>query len=951
MGTDKRNIVFWLSCLVFVLFAFGCQHLTPQVSQSPKSPPECNVIVITLDTLRADHLGCYGNTKIKTPYIDAIAQEGVRFARAYTPVPVTLPSHTSIFTGLYPVYHQVRNNGTFEAGSQLETLAEVLKKNGFATSAFIGSFVLDSRYGLGQGFDYYDDYLEKDSNQSIMVYNERPAAEVVQAANQWLEKNSGSRFFMWLHCFDPHAPYDPPLPFCKIYQKNLYDGEIAYTDYALGRLFSTLKEKNILDQTLIVITADHGEGLGEHEEKTHAIFIYDTTLHIPLIMRYPKVIPPGLVVQDTTSTIDIMPTVMDILNIRTMPRVHGSSLLGLIQGKKEALHKEFLVETFYPLYNHNWSPLEGLMTEDWKYIRAPQSELYDLKNDPGEKVNLFERKREVAKKLDARMVELQKKNSPPKDGFSAQFQMDKDTKERLKSLGYVWTVPVNEKKDHYRLPDPKDMIATLDYLNMGTFYYTQGNYDRAVEQFQLMLKANPKDVFTHFVLGYIYDKQNLPDQAIHELQEAIRLDPTYINAYNNLGTVYNRLGKQQEALAVFKIARDLNPDYLEVHDNLGVVYFALKEYDKALESFQRAAEINPRGYEPYNNMGSVYLAVGKYTEAEKMIQKALEINPTCPDALNNLGSIYITQKNYEQAIQKFQELIKLDPNHVDAWVNLGTAFLGAGKYEESRQALEKVIHIKPDIPKAYNCLGTLSMKMGKFDQAIEQFQKSLNLDPNSSETRYNLGIAYYNIGQIGQAIEEYKRSIALEPSSPSTHVNLGIAYFHMGMLDKSQAEYQAALRLEPNHLEARINLGVTYYNKGEYDRAIEEYRKASLMSPGSIQPYVNLGLAYLAKGLTDEAITEYQKALNIDPNSLEVHVNLASAYFNQGQYQRALAEYQSITQLDPKNPAGYYGLGYSYFYQGLFDQAISALRNALRLKPDYLEARLLLDKALSIRQN
>jgi len=958
MRTKRWGIVFWLGCIILILFTSGCQHLTSGISASSNrakiaapAASECNVIVITIDTLRADHLGCYGNTKIKTPYLDGIAKEGVRFARAYTPVPVTLPSHTSIFTGLYPVYHKVRNNGTFEAGSQLETLAEVLKKNGYQTAAFIGSFVLDSRYGLDQGFDYYDDYLEKDANQSIMVYNERPASEVVQAANQWLEKNAQSRFFLWLHCFDPHAPYEPPLPFCKIYQKNLYDGEIAYTDYALGRLFLTLREKNLLDKTLLVITADHGEGLGEHEEKTHAIFLYDTTLHVPLIMRYPKAIPAGLVIQDTASTIDIMPTIMDILNIKNRPQVHGKSLLRLVRGERGPQHEEFLCETFYPLYNHNWSPLEGLRTEEWKFVKAPRPELYDLKNDPGEKVNLFDQKRELAKRLEARMRELQQKNSPPKDGFSAQLNMDKDTKDRLRSLGYVWTVSVTEKKDPYSLPDPKDMIATLDYLNMGTYYYTQGNYDRAVEQFQLMLKANPKDVFTHFVLGYIYDKQNRADLAIQELQEAIRLDPTYINAYNNLGTIYNRLGRQKEALEVFKIARELNPDYLEVHDNLGVVYFALGEYDQALESFQKAAQINPRGYEPYNNMGSVYLAMGKYEEAEKMILKALEINPRAADGLNNLGSIYITRLDYPRAIEKLKELVELDPNHVDGWVNLGTAFLGAGKYEECQKALEKAIQLKPNLPKAYNCLGTLFMKQGNIAQAIEQFKKSITLDANSAETHYNLGIAYYTSGQLSQAIEEYQRSIALDSKSPATHVNLGIAYFHLGLLDKSQAEYQAALALEPNHLEARINLGVTYYNQGEYDLAIGEYRKASLLSPNSIQPYVNMGLAYLAKGLYAEAIAEYQKALKIDPNSLEVHLNLASAYFNHGQYQQALAEYQSITRLDPKNPAGYYGLGYSYFYQGLFDQAISALRNALRLKPDYLEARLLLDKALSIKQN
>ena len=370
----KRNNLLWLRpvfFLLFCLFCLGCRHLT-KANQSPQ--PECNVVLITLDTLRADHLGCYGNKNVKTPHIDEMAGQGVLFSHAYTPVPVTLPSHTSILTGLYPVYHGVRNNGTFKADENLETLTEVLKQNGFKSAAFIGAFVLDSRYGLDQGFDHYDDYLEKDPNHTFMVYNERTAGEVIKSANGWLEKNAQDRFFMWIHCFDPHAPYSPPAPFSAMYRHNLYNGEIAYTDYALGRFFAALKEKNILDETLLVITADHGEGLGEHAEKTHAIFIYDSTLHVPLIMRYPKAISAGITIEENVSLIDIMPTVLDILDIQKTPPSHGESLLGLIKGKKEFSRCEMLCETFYTIYNHNWSPLEGLRTDKWKFIKAPRSE-------------------------------------------------------------------------------------------------------------------------------------------------------------------------------------------------------------------------------------------------------------------------------------------------------------------------------------------------------------------------------------------------------------------------------------------------------------------------------------------------------------------------------------------------------------------------------------------------
>ncbi|MGA1876285.1 MAG: tetratricopeptide repeat protein [bacterium] len=932
-----------------ILSLVGCHHLN-KIGPAPHLP-QGNIILITIDTLRADHLGCYGNSTMKSPHLDAIAREGVIFPHAYTPVPVTLPSHTSIFTGLYPFYHGVRNNGTFKADDKLETLTEVLRQHGFDTAAFIGSFVLDSRYGLNQGFDSYDDHMKKDPNQAFMVYNERTAGEVVQSAITWLREHGRQRFFLWLHCFDPHAPYEPPEPFSTMYRKNLYDGEIAYVDHALGDLFSSLKEQNMFDETLLVITSDHGEGLGEHAEKTHAIFVYDSTLHVPLIMRYPQEISGGSVVEMNVSTIDIMPTILDIFNIRHTLQFHGKSLLGLIHGSREFSRQELVCETFYTLYNHNWSPLEGLRTAKWKYIKAPRSELYDLEHDPKEMVNLFHQEKETARQLEGRMRELQRAAGSPWSDASAQLKMDKDTQDRLKSLGYVWMAPVPSTRRSDFLPDPKDMISTLDYLNMGTYYYTRGDYRKAVEQFKLMLQINPDDVFTHFVLGYLYDKQDLADLAIQELQEAIRLDPTYVNAYNNLGTLYNRLGKIHEALEVLKIALQLNPDYIEIHDNLGVIYFTLKEYDKAIEEFKKAAELDPQRYEAYSNLGSVSMAIGKDLEAEQVILKALEINPSFLEALNNLGSLYIKKGDYAQAVQKFQELTTYDAEYLQGWINLAMVYVRLDEYDRARQALEKAMHLNPDSPDIYSCLGTISMKEKRFEAAIEQFQKSKYLDPNASETYYNLGIAHYSLSQVDQAINEYKHCLALNPANVSAHVNLGIAYFHQGLYDQSQNHYQRALLLDPNYLEAHINLGVIYYNRGAYDRALAEYRSAKEIDPESVQPYVNMGLTYLAKGLIQEAITEYQGALERSPSNLEAHINLASVFFSQGEYDLALREYLEIVRINPQSPIGYYGLGYSYFYEGLFDQAITALQNALRLKPDYLEARLLLDKVLSVRRN
>ena len=293
-GINKKNrrlksfFTAFLSILI-IFSTIGCRQM---VKPEKVQTPPCNIVFISIDTLRADHLGCYGNKEIQTPNIDQLAEEGVLFSQCFTPVPVTLPAHVSMMTGQYPLSHGVRNNGTFLAPPELTTLAEVVKIRGYQTSAFIGAFVLDSRFGLDQGFDVYNDYLKKDSSQPLLLYNERKAGESVSDAQKWLKTHHEKPFFLFLHCFDPHAPYDPPEPFATDYKDNLYDGEISYVDQAIGALFTTLKELNQWDQTLIVLTSDHGEGLGDHGEKTHAIFIYDSTLHVPLIFPISQTLTP-----------------------------------------------------------------------------------------------------------------------------------------------------------------------------------------------------------------------------------------------------------------------------------------------------------------------------------------------------------------------------------------------------------------------------------------------------------------------------------------------------------------------------------------------------------------------------------------------------------------------------------------------------------------------------------
>jgi len=914
--------------------------------------PKLNVVLITIDTLRADHLGCYGYSGTKTPNIDQLAKDGALFSRCYTPVPVTLPSHLSIMTGLYPLSHGVHNNGTFVAGPELLTLAEILKGRGYQTAAFVGSFVLDRRFGLDQGFDVYDDYMSKDKTQPLLLYNERKAEDVVTEADKWLKENGKNKpFFLWMHCFDPHAPYEPPEPFATAYKKIPYDGEISYTDQMLGKFIATMKEMNIWDQTLVIFTADHGEGLGDHGEKTHAIFIYDSTLHVPLIMRYPKLLPQDRKISQEVCTIDIFPTVLDLMSAKTNKGCQGKSLMGLFEGKDEPVRSELFCETYYPFYNHGWSPIEGLRTKEWVYMKSPKSELYDMVNDRKQLKNLYESHRDVAEKLD-RQMEALKKGVVQSQTQAKKVTMDQETSQRLRSLGYVATThETPEIKSLALYPDPKDMINTLDYLNMGTYYFGKGDIKKALEQFQAVLKLNPKDVFTHFVLGYIYDQTGKTDIAIQQYEETLRLDPRYVSAYNDLGTVYNRLGQYDKALEQFRKALELNPDYEESVENIGVVYFSMRDYDQAMKYFEQSLKMNPKNQKAYNNIGSVYLVRGEYQKAREYIEKSHQLDPQYIDAYNNLGSVQISLGEFDQAIETFQGLLKLNPQHLEGRVNLASAYIGKQMYDEAFKELGKAKEINPNMPKIYNCLGTLYVRNEKFSEAIPQFEKALSLDPESVETHYNLGIAYFRLGQLDSAVKEYQEALRRNPNNASCHVNLGIAYFSQRKIDESIAEYQQALQLEPQNVEATINVGVAYYNQGKYDQALDADLKAEKLSPKSVQVHVNLGMTYFAQGLLDQAEQEYKKALEIDPKCLEAFINIAILYANLSNYDQAVSFYQEAAKFYPQNPLVQYGLGYCYFFLGQMDKAIESLQKVLQIQPGYPEAQMLLDKATAAKGN
>ena len=407
-----------VSCLSFrsyfragalaVLFFFAVATAVPILA--PEGSP-ANVVVITIDTLRADHLGCYGDHAIETPNLDALAVSAARFTRAFTPVPITLPAHTALFTGSFPMATGVHDFSGNKVPASVVTLAKVLHDHGYSTAAFLGAAVLDSRFGLNQGFDTYFDHFDLarlDETSLDMV--KRTGDQVVDNAIEWLKANPRRPFFLWVHLYDAHYPYTPPEPYATRYRDRPYDGEIAFDDAQVGRLIALLKDLGVYDSAVLAVVGDHGEGLGEHGEKTHGFFVYNSTLHIPLIVKVPGA--SARRIEKEASLVDVMPTVLQAVQLPIPPSVQGRSLLSDIMGKPSPNASNLYAETYLPLIHFHWSQLRALQSDGLKYIEAPRPELYDTRVDPHETKNLLPGKQALSHEMRDRLLTLERRYTP-----------------------------------------------------------------------------------------------------------------------------------------------------------------------------------------------------------------------------------------------------------------------------------------------------------------------------------------------------------------------------------------------------------------------------------------------------------------------------------------------------------------------------------------------------------
>jgi arylsulfatase A-like enzyme/Tfp pilus assembly protein PilF len=649
-----------------------------------------NVLLVTIDTLRADALGSYGGPAA-TPNLDRLAAEGLRFTAAHAHSVVTLPSHTTILTGVYPFVHGVRDNAGYRLAPGATTMATLLKQAGYATGAFVGAFPLDSRWGLTQGFDAYDDGYGGSNRLGDFLMPERRADRVVDAATRWIRGQQG-KWFAWIHVYDPHGPYQPPTPFAEQYAANPYAGEVAYTDRELGPLFDLARSAP--RDTLIVVTSDHGEAFGSHGELTHGLFAYEATLHVPLILdltRHPHAL--GASSTDMSARhIDLLPTVLDTLGLPVADTLPGRSLVRALEAR-DATQPATYFESMSPFLNRGWAPLTGVIVGSEKFIELPIPELYDLASDPGEAHNLLPARDERRGALEARLREVA---APGTTAPGARVQENAEARRQLQTLGYV-SGTAKPKAQYTADDDPKRLVDLDRMMQDGVALFQRGQLRDALQLYREVVVRRPGMSAGRLHAAYIEWELGDPRAAIDTLREGLQKGADAPDMRVQLGIYLAEGGSPEEAVRLLSpLQQDPFPD-LDGLNGLGIALAHLGRQGDAVAVFDRILQLDSNNANAYQNKGTIYLEQGNLGAAREALTRALQRDPDFARALNGMGVVEVRSGNRRAAIAPWKRAVEVDPRQYDTLFNLGVTLLELGDRAAARPYFEQFVRTAPPV--------------------------------------------------------------------------------------------------------------------------------------------------------------------------------------------------------------------------------------------------------------
>jgi arylsulfatase A-like enzyme/Tfp pilus assembly protein PilF len=644
-----------------------------------------NVLLITIDTLRADALGAYGNTTVATPVLDRLAAGGVRFSNAHAQNVITLSSHANILSGRYPFRHGVRENAGFRFPRSMDTLATLLKARGYHTGAFVSAFPLDMRFGLDRGFDVYDDRYGKSSEHTAFRVPERSGRETVANALQWMRQTAAPSF-TWVHVYEPHFPYTPPEPFASRYAQAPYYGEVSAVDAALAPLLNPILDAGPEGRTLTIVTGDHGESLGEHGETTHGLFAYEGTLRVPLIVYAPRVLRPR-VVDTPVRHVDILPTVLDALGVAVPEGVDGRSLMTMDDKEQDSGTNYF--ESLSASLNRGWAPLRGVSHGSLKYIELPIPELYDLASDPGETRNLA-----ASRKADVRTLQNILERFRSDDQGATRGRESAETRERLRSLGYV-TSAAPAKTRYTEADDPKRLLAIDRAIDEVVSLYQRGDLAGAIALGRDVVRQRPDMPLSLVHLAFLYNEAGDHAEASAAIRRALELNPTAQDVAALAGAYLTEAGLAEEAVTrLAPYVSEPEPD-VDVLIAYGVALASTGRGQEALGVFERAQRADPSNAMPLINRGTVFLMRGDHTRAAQAFNDALRIDARAARAYNGLGVIAAERRAYDEAISNWTRAVDLDPHDYQTLYNLGSLLIRTGRPAEARTYWERYVREAP----------------------------------------------------------------------------------------------------------------------------------------------------------------------------------------------------------------------------------------------------------------
>ena len=732
MSKVKKRISLWIVALLVLVFAGGLfywlrsPHLPGAALRFPSKP---NILLITIDTTRADHLPAYGYKAVETPNLDALVKKGILFRECASTSPLTLPSHCSMMTGTYPTYHGVRINGNTALSPENLTLAEAYAENGYKTGAFIGAFVLDGRWGLNQGFQHYDDQFDlKKFKKLDLGLVQRPANEVMDAALTWLETEKEKPFFTWIHLYDPHSPYAPPEPYRSQYgskgMTGLYDGEIAFMDEQIGRSLTWLDKNDLRERTIIAVIGDHGEGLGEHGELTHGYFIYDYAVRVPFILSMPG--RKGLEIFSQVRSIDLYPTLLEASGISIPKQVQGTSLWNLIN-KKQSQNLYAYSESMAPSIQYGWSPLLSLRSAKYKYIDAPRREFFDLEKDPGEQNNLHKEQSELAGEYDKSLKRIVTETSAGAPAPNT-ANLDSETLERLAALGYVGAPVVTKPGDSNVLVDPKDRLAVHEAINKAGELSNNDQHAESAKLLEQVIRDDPGNPQARLLLAGNYVELKRPDEATGLLHSLLQEDPKNLRALVSLANILQDEGKSQEVIQLCKNVLEVDDRNTQALTMMGVAYLEMRNFQEALPWLQKAVDVQPKLTQNQLNLAACLIGLKRYDEAEQNLNTILKGSPKFPRAHYHLGLLYEEQGDLQKAIQEYEKEIAMHSDSFIARFNLGRLKLRFDDHSGYMEQMREVVRIAPKNPAGYLFLARgLLQENADTGQILELTEQGLSL--------------------------------------------------------------------------------------------------------------------------------------------------------------------------------------------------------------------------------